>query len=288
MKKIAVHSGEFHADDVFAIAILKLIFSNVKVIRTRDSGELKKCDMRVDVGRVYNSETNDFDHHQKGGAGERKNKIPYAAAGLVWKHFWKKLVSSVEVFNYIDKKIIQYIDANDSGVETYDVKKVEPYTIADFVKGLNPEASSSGKVFDKCFDEVVSIVLKLMTREIEKAELLVKSKKVIREKIKKGKDYIVLGKYMPWKEVVVEESDVKFVVYNVARENQWYVFAVPVSVKSFKNRKDFPKAWAGLINEDFQKVTGVKDAKFCHNNLFVVAAVSKKGAMKLAELALKG
>ena len=34
--KIAVHEGKFHADDVFAAAILTLVFPKIKIIRTRD------------------------------------------------------------------------------------------------------------------------------------------------------------------------------------------------------------------------------------------------------------
>lgn len=37
--------------------------------------------MVVDIGGVYDLETNHFDHHQIGGAGKRENGIPYAAIG---------------------------------------------------------------------------------------------------------------------------------------------------------------------------------------------------------------
>jgi len=55
---------------------------------------------------------------------------------------------------------------------------------------------------------------------------------------------------------------------------------------SFENRKDFPNTWAGLRDEEFQKVSGVSDAVFCHRGLFLIGAKSKEGAIKLAQIAL--
>src|SRR3989344_7405912 len=112
MKTIAVHSGDFQADDVFAVSIIRLLYPEIKIIRSRDEEVLKHADIRADVGGKYDPSTHDFDHHQTGGAGMRENGIPYSSAGLVWKHFGKKLVSSDEVFNYIDEKIVQWIDAD--------------------------------------------------------------------------------------------------------------------------------------------------------------------------------
>lgn len=289
MKKIAVHNGEFHADDVFAVAILKLIHPEVKVIRTRDKEELKNADARIDVGQSYNSGTNDFDHHQQGGAGERKNGIPYASAGLIWKHFGEKLVSSSEVFDYIDEKIIQFVDADDVGLDTYTIKKSNPYTIADFIHGLNPGwPNQTEELSNKYFEEAVPTITNLLKREIETSEELIKARKIIREEIKKSNgEYLLLEKYLPFRKTVTEESDLKYVVYPHATEDYWCLFAVPLSMNTFENRKNLPKEWGGLVDETLQKITGVKDAKFCHNNLFLAIANSKEGAIKLAELALK-
>ncbi len=288
MKKIAVHGRDFHADDVFAVAILKLIYPKVKVIRTRDEDKLKEADARIDVGNVYNPNTNDFDHHQKGGAGKRENGIPYAASGLIWKHFGKKLVSSDDIFDYIDRRIIQYIDANDNGLDTYTTKKLSPYTIADFVDGLGPpRLNQSEELFNKYFKEAVSIITKLLKREIEAAKELIKAREKIREKIKKSNgEYLLLEEDIPFRKIVTEESDIKYVIYPDPLEDYWCVLAIPVSLNTFENRKDLPKKWAGLIEKDLQRVTGVKDAKFCHNNLFFAIAKSKEGAIKLVELAL--
>jgi uncharacterized UPF0160 family protein len=41
------------------------------------------------------------------------------------------------------------------------------------------------------------------------------------------------------------------------------------------------------MGKDLQKVTGISDATFCHRSLFYAVAKSKKGAIKLVELAIK-
>jgi uncharacterized UPF0160 family protein len=65
------------------------------------------------------------------------------------------------------------------------------------------------------------------------------------------------------------------------------VRAVRDDPKTFINRKNFPKLWAGLRDEELQNVTGVKDAVFCHRGLFLAVANSKEGAIKLAQIAVE-
>lgn len=68
-KKAVTHNGVFHADEVFAIALL-CKFDNVSSItRTRDSLEIEKaCKdehiIVVDCGNDYNPLMMNFDHHQ--------------------------------------------------------------------------------------------------------------------------------------------------------------------------------------------------------------------------------
>ena len=85
--KVATHSGSFHADEVFALAALTLLDPAVEIVRTRDADALAAADLRVDVGFRDDPATGDFDHHQKGGAGERPNGVRYASFGLVWREF---------------------------------------------------------------------------------------------------------------------------------------------------------------------------------------------------------
>ena len=67
--KIATHDGVFHADEVFALAVLKLYFEKehkqIEIIRTRDLERISSCDIAVDVGGKYSHKEQVYDHHQK-------------------------------------------------------------------------------------------------------------------------------------------------------------------------------------------------------------------------------
>ena len=118
-KKICVtHNGAFHTDDLFATATLSILNNgNIKIIRTRDSEVFKKADYVYDVGGDYNPINNIFDHHQRGGAGNRENGIPYSSFGLIWKKYGEKICGSKEVADRVERKIVQPIDANDNGID---------------------------------------------------------------------------------------------------------------------------------------------------------------------------
>ena len=49
---IATHSGSFHADDVFGVAVLAALSPDHRIVRTRDPQEIAPADFVVDVGGV--------------------------------------------------------------------------------------------------------------------------------------------------------------------------------------------------------------------------------------------
>src|SRR4051794_14474736 len=114
--KVATHPGNFHADDVFAVAVLGLVHgSSLEIVRTRDAEALAAADARVDVGGRSDPATGDYDHHQKGAAGERSNGVRYASFGLVWRAHGEALAGSAEAARAIDERLVQGVDANDTG-----------------------------------------------------------------------------------------------------------------------------------------------------------------------------
>jgi uncharacterized UPF0160 family protein len=98
-------------------------------------------------------------------------------------------------------------------------------------------------------------------------------------------DIIVLESYVPWERTVVDNSEAKLVVLP-ARDDTWYVYTVPEKVGSFKRRMLLPIDWSGLEAGALAELTGVKDALFCHRDLFIAGAGSKEGAIAMAKLAL--
>ena len=113
---IATHNGNFHADDVFSIAALKHIFPSFNLVRTRDHKIMDEADLVIDVGGIYDPEKGRFDHHQKGGAGERENEIPYSSFGLVWQKYGVEICQGNEkAAAALDRGLVSTIDAIDCG-----------------------------------------------------------------------------------------------------------------------------------------------------------------------------
>ena len=112
--KVATHPGNFHADDVFAVAVLGLVHGPLEVVRTRDEAALAAADVRVDVGGRSDPATGDFDHHQRGGAGERAERHPLRElrAGLARV---RRAAGRREGAEAIDERLVQGVDANDTG-----------------------------------------------------------------------------------------------------------------------------------------------------------------------------
>lgn len=285
---IVTHNEKFHADEIFACAVLLLIFKDAEIIRSRNEEDFKRADIRVDVGEKNNPETLDFDHHQRGGAGNRENGCPYASFGLVWKEFGSKICENEEVAEKIDRKLVQTVDALDFGYDFFTYSDIYPYTISDMISSFNSSWEEEDNSSEAFFD-LLEIAKKIIEREIIKAQSILNAKDFVKKAIKfsPSLQYLILDKNCPWKDVIKYDEDFLYVIFP-GLDNKWMVQAVPDRYKSFKNKKDFPEAWAGLRSCELQKVSGVKDALFCHPNRFICGARSKEGAINLVELALKG
>jgi uncharacterized UPF0160 family protein len=80
--KASTHDGRFHADEIFALAVLNLFYPDLEIIRSRDENIYKNTDIIVDVGYVYDPDNLIFDHHQRSFSLKRESGIPYASFGL--------------------------------------------------------------------------------------------------------------------------------------------------------------------------------------------------------------
>ncbi len=286
--QIAVHDGSFHADDVFAVSVLRLIYTDATVIRTRDIDLLKKADFRLDVGGAYNALTGDFDHHQIDFNEVRENGIPYASAGLIWKHYGPKLSLNEKQVTILDEKIFQLIDANDSGYTLpYDETDLRPYTVSRVVESFNPTWDEKKPDVDSAFFAACKVATQLILNEIKKVRGRDKARKVVEEALRdsSGLPYVVLEANVPWQDVIVDRSTAVYVIHP-GSNGDWRVRAVPVRKGGFELRKPLPIDWAGKRDEELALLTGVKDAKFCHKERFMAVTATREGAEVLAMKAL--
>lgn len=290
-KKLVTHSGKFHADDVFATAVLKKVFTHIEVVRSREQEVLDAGDIVYDVGLVYDPAIYRYDHHQPGGAGFRDNGIPYAAFGLIWKHFGQQLCSSEAVWKAVDERLVERVDATDTGYASpasYTVPTLEHYTLDTIAGAFNPTWTESYEQSLEYFMEYVAFAERLLEREIVRAEAFVLGRERVAQAYSDAvnKEIIILDRGYPWREVLVSYPEPKFVVFPEVNTNRFMVQAVHQSLAGYETRARFPKAWGGLVNEALSQASGVPGSCFCHTAGFLAVHETQTGAIALAQKAL--
>lgn len=288
--KIVTHSGSFHLDDLFAVATISVLFPDLEVVRSREKEDMDSADFVVDVGDVYDPESNRFDHHQPGGAGLRENGVPYASFGLVWKKYGALVSGEARVADLVDKKMVQPIDAADSGFNMYKETKrgLSPYLLDNAFKALTPTWRDEETV-DETFTNLLPLAQKILLREIKKAKYFFEDAEIVKKTYKETKDkkIIILEHPMAWKSIISRKKEPLFLIHPNQMTGEWIVTCVKKNPRSHENRKLLPKSWAGKRKEELQKITGVKDAESCHFKRFIATTWSKEGAVELAKLAIE-
>lgn len=314
---IATHSGSFHADDVFGVGVLMGVFPSHTLVRTRKQERIDAANFAVDVGGSWDAATGRFDHHQRGFDGARPahevdgQTVPgvgYASAGLVWAAHGSDYVKAwaaahgqsldaqaiEEIVRSIDHSLVQYLDIVDTGQGD-----VSPgiFGLSSLIAQLNThwmeekgmDGKAKAQLQETRFREAIAITRKFLDHAISKKVAQISAVDTVRNapRLLAGRVLHLQEGGMPWTRVVVDEMpEVMFVIYPDSDGDQYQVKTVPVEPGSFTARKDLPKSWAGLRDQELAAVTGVADSVFCHLNLFIGGARSFNGALRLAELAL--
>lgn len=307
---IATHSGKFHADDVWAVAVLDILFPDCTLVRTRDTQKIGEADFAVDVGGIWDPQTGRFDHHQKGFDGARPSGVVYASAGLVWKEYGARCVARIaesragyaisaekaqQIACAIDGDLVQYLDMSDTGAAR---NAPGGYGLSAVVSGFNPtwideqqagDAAAAEALRLAQFRRAMDFVADIMVNAVKYRVGSMRAVEQVRqsERLEDGRLLFLKNGALPWASVVRNEMPkVLFVISYNTTEQRYMIHTVPATVDTFEARKDLPEAWAGLRDEELAAVTGVPDAMFCHNNLFIAAAKSFEGIMKMGRTAL--
>ncbi len=273
---IGTHDGSFHADEIMAIAIIgRLEKGNIEIIRSRDPEVLKRADILVDVGMVYDEEKDLFDHHQRGGV--MVDGRQYASAGLVWKHFGLELLDT-EVSNkkladkaweLIDKRLISGIDRIDLG------EKADGFTtISHLIASFNPHPMDTGVDVNECFGQALALAREVLDREIKRAVYdAVGSEEIEDAALTARGGVATLKRLLPWTEVITEFRfpNIKRVMWPDPEKGQWIV-------QQTRWAEPMPEAWRGLSTADLIKVSGLDSAVFCHPSGFIAGFRDKKDA----------
>lgn len=284
------HGGVFHADEVIATVILSKILDDVTVFRTFKVPEELADDVIVyDIGR------GEFDHHQKGGNGSRENGVPYAACGLIWKKFGHEVVADTPnpelVWDLIDRDLIQGIDAIDNGTMPAADYRAQAMSFSQIISGFNPNWDSSEDT-DEAFAKAVAFAEVVFDNMLATAIAKANAQKIVEEAIETSEGHIiVLDQFVPWQDFIFASENekaatIQFVVFPSNRGGyNWQ--CVPDALGSTGQRKPVPTEWRGLNGSDFQEVTGVVTATFCHQAGFMGSAQTLEDAIALAKIAVE-
>lgn len=295
MLKVATHSGTFHADDVFAYAILKMATAGqLELTRTRDGALLDKAQVVFDVGGVFDPAACRYDHHMRDKP-LRADGSPFSSAGLVWRDFGAKAVkaalpevseeTAAQVWQAVDLGLIRDIDLMDNGEGA-----PLPGHFSTLLEAWNPTFAEENRDETEAFFEAAELASAVLLRVCARAHAAVSARDTVAAAARKAPHpaILVLEVRVPWEDAVFDLnlSEALYVVRPAG--NGWTCSAVPPHRGSFAQKKPLPEAWAGLRDDELAAVSSVADATFCHPARFVCGAKSREGAVMLARLAVGG
>lgn len=267
-KKAFTHGGLFHADDVFATALLMII--NPDIIIHRGFQVPENFD-----GIAYDIGFGEYDHHQANKR-VRENGIPYASFGLLWEKFGSSLVGEEEALRF-DEEFVQPLDlADNTGKE---------YILSQLIADRNTTWKDTDVDNEKRFFEAVDFAKEILKYRLSQILSEKEAYLIVTKWAKNMKDKILYLEYpLPWKQAV-KELECLFVIYPSNRGG-YNVQAVPMGEDKGELRLAFPKNWRGKNAEELQNITGIKELTFCHASGFLCAVETKEQAYEVARLAI--
>lgn len=290
MLKAVTHSGTFHADDVFAFAVLKAATKGaVTLIRSRGEADFADAEVVFDVGGVFDPAKGRYDHHMRDKP-YRDDGIPYSSVGLIWRDYGLAAIETLQpdlsadqvqkVWSMLDQGVIRDIDIFDNGA----LPSSATADLTMLLEAWNSTHVEFGRDENESFHQAVGIAGLILKRLATQAAATVLAAGMVEHAARTAADprILVLEARVPWQDAVFDLK-LEQALYVVRPTGEtWAVNAVPPRRGSFGQRKPLPESWGGLQNEAFAAQSGVADATFCHPALFICGARSRQGALALA------
>lgn len=283
-KTCGTHDGTFHADEVTACALL-LLFKKIdrdKIIRSRDPKKLANCEYVCDVGGIYDAALRRFDHHQNDYQGD------LSSAGMVWKFLKESGDIDQGTYDYFNQAILWGIDAHDNGCARSEIGVCTfSNVITNFVP---PEYDISASELDAAFFQALDFAYGHMKRFLERYCYIESCREAVIAAMKSQKEYLMFETAMPWMDVFFdmsgEEHPALFLI--MPSNGHWKLRGIPPNAQDkMQVRMPLPEEWAGLMDEELKKVSGIKGAIFCHKGRFISVWETKEDAIKALEYVLK-
>lgn len=280
-RSLGTHDGSFHADEVTACALLLLfnLIDQDKIIRTRDIDLLMRCEFVCDVGGVYDPKEKLFDHHQVDYQG------PMSSAGMILRYLEESDVITHKEKEFLDRTIIIGVDAHDNGRELHE-SGVSTYS--HVISNFNPvDHDADPKAQDAAFFHALAFAKGHFDRVWQRYQYMQSCRQTIAEKMAQQSRYMVFDKNIPWLEIFFElggeRHPAQFII--MPSGHHWKLRGIPPSLREkMKVRLPMPIHWAGLLEDDLRKITGIPGAVFCHKGRFISVWETREDAQKALDM----
>ena len=303
-KRAVTHSTIFHADEVFGVALCRMINPEIQIIRTLEPE--KYAD---DETLIFDIGMGKYDHHQPDKAVRPitdgyyldkkglRQPIPYCAFGLLWRDFGHYLCSTHLSWERVDRELVIPIDKADNGVGTNPlslmIKNMNPawdrkslklplVGVTYGLKSTSRELVDGIDFIDDAFNWAVMVAMSCLSATVAQAEASVRALIGVSEAYlsSPSEKILVMDKYMPYLDAIKSDKykDCLFVVYPSQRGG-WNVQTLPKEPGVLENRMDFPKDWLGHADAE-------RGIHFAHPSNFLIACDTKEQAIKVAEEAI--
>ena len=316
MKTIVVHNATFHADDALTCFLLLNTeeFAGSNIVRTRDPEIIEKADVVADVGGVYDHEKRRYDHHQP--SFQEKfpgSDIPCAAAGIVYFHFGKEVITNIlkknereagehleYLYNEMYSAFVKEVDAIDNGVNMFPPEVEPTYSVKTGISSriaiLNPHWKSVGVDEMERFKQAIDLIGKEFTERLIyifdsqiPAIDIVKKAFAERFNVDESGRIMVLPEMCPFDKHMKryeDEDETKpkvFYVISPRIDGSFNVKAVGTG-KGFELRKPLP--FAGLRDEELSNACGIEGGIFVHKSGFLGGFKKQEQAIQFAKYAV--
>ncbi len=310
------HDGLFHADEVFATAMLSLMAEEINVVRGGD----------LDIPQsgnwiVYDIGGGALDHHTPENKENNGNHpgtvVPYAACGLVWKKYYEEILEAIDcpeqyyekVYQRIESTLVLGIDASDNGINTIgdilkpltipdEIKKDlvaqsrMAFTVSQLIKDFNPTWDSDRDYYD-AFMDAVSFAKDVLLNRLDSIISALDARDYVLQCIHYSSGHImVMDPFAPWEGVLYSQSfdpkaeDIWYVVSPALRGGWNIQCALSDSDDRTSYRHPLPTSWYGLRHEELQKESGFATATFCHPSGFLAGCATQEDAFAMAQYAV--
>ena len=286
--RIITHPRIFHADDVFAIATLRILYPDSEVIRETPKTEQPDADeIFVDVGGKYDHQLGLYDHHQNSFKLEHtivpsdEHAWPMASFGLIWKHFGNLICQNTRLTNWVEENLVCWIDAVDNGIATY------PYgapSLSTIIQNFNNFPNMDQY---QCFESAIAYAQTTILACIARGHIESTTKAYLEERLAQTTGPILeLDKECPWSDSLMQLNTrrtcpILWVVYPRS-DNTWGCQAVSRIETPFIPIQPFPAQWAGRVAQDLVVKSNIQDAIFCHKGRHLLITASKQSALAAA------